>query len=482
MKKLKASITAIILAVIGIVGIAEPVTTYAADTYYVRKEQFGDLVDALYIKNGTTGEDVVAYCYNAHKVWPGSRDISVTKFENASQEKFLELAASPRDGGTDLKKHALEVCYKGFPRDGIGLKQKYNLDNDVFRMITQAAIWYYTDSQSMTQTQFWNSYSWMWTNDAKNAYNELISTKVNLPSNYTLDLYQPNSSSMQNFLSTKLPKDYTPPTQPETTKTVSVKKEWELYGHAESEISNSVQVQLYEDGTAYGDPVTLNKANGWKYEWKALDDSKEYTVKEVKVPDGCVSRVEKGDDDSGVDFVIYNSMKPELVIKKVVEGEFGDKTKEFSFRITLKDGDGKELNGKYSYVKEKEDGTELSSGTIEFKDGLSTFKLAHAQTLRIKELPPGTSYFLQEVNVGDDHTPYYYYKDKTRDQKAGTGTITNTDLNNEVKVVNLYNDNYVPDTGIKTNSKYMMSGAAVIFAGMLLFAGVTIMHFRKRLK
>lgn len=49
---------------------------------------------------------------------------------------------------------------------------------------------------------------------------------------------------------------------------------------------DSIQVQLYANGDTYGDAVTLDAGNGWKYDWTALPEKKDgdivsYDVKEV---------------------------------------------------------------------------------------------------------------------------------------------------------------------------------------------------------
>lgn len=584
MKKLKTSIAILILVAMSITGVIKPVTAYAADDCYVRLEQYGDYGNALYVKNRATGEDVVGYCYNAHKNWPGKADQSVTKFENASQEKFLELSSGARDPKNLLKEQVMKVCYKGFPRNATGLKEKYNLPNDVFRFLTQSAIWYYTDSISIEQSGIWMFHSWMMSYypGARAAYNELINTEVTLPSNYTLDLYQNNASRFQNILSTKLPKDYVPPkeysiefskkadelggaelqgatlqvlekngtlikewttngttqkinlvageyifrekTEPSgyvkvsdiyfkvedngkvsiTSKTnngdiaegtagkltvvdkkipivykkLSVTKVWERYGHQESEIPESVQVQLYADGAPYQQPVTLNKAGQWSYTWQQLDSSKKYEVKEVNTPDNCVSRIETGSDGN---FTIYNSMKPELTVKKIVrDGEWADKTREFDFRIEFKGEDGNTITDSFDYVIEKEDGTQVT-GRLEVKDGSATFKLGHNQKIKIKGLPPKVTYCVKEVL--DENAAFkasYKISDQKEAENCPSVQITNNNPNNVVTVYNTFK--YIVDTGIDLNNNYTVPGALLLIAGILLFGGIAVLRFRKRLK
>lgn len=582
MRRLKIVLAMIMLTLLTVTGAIQTNKANAAETYTVRKEQFGQLIDSLYVKDMTTGEDVVAYCYNAHKSWPGIRNQTVYKYGNASNDDFLKLTDNPRDP-TNLKKHVMEVCYKGFPRNGIGLREKYGLDNDAFRMITQTAIWYYTDSLDLQKTRFWISYDWMWTDKAKQAYYELIQTPVTLPSNFTLDLYKNRSNSFQNILSTKLSKDYVPPKEysiefskkdeslagaelkgatlqvlksdgtkidewtsngsthkiklvagdyifretnaptgytkvsdikfkvgengiisiisktnpkdeaqvsgskltvvdkkiPVVYKSLSVTKKWELYGHAESEIPNSVQVQLYANNVAQGAPVTLDKSKNWSYTWDKLDSTKEYTVQEVNTPDNCVSRVEKVKDG---EFVIYNAMKPELTVKKIVrDGEWADKTRQFDFNIELKDENNQPISGTFDYLIEKEDGTQVSTGKLVVNDGNAKFKLAHEQKIRIKGLPLKVIYRVQEVTGENAAFVASYATKNIREQKdVPFVQITNENPDNEVTVYNTFK--YIVDTGVDLNNDYTMPGAFLLITGILLFSGISVLRFRKRVK
>ncbi len=582
MKKLKTSIAMLILALLTIIGVIQPITAYAADTYTVLAKSYGGYHKALYVKNTTTGEEVVGYCYNAHKGWPGIREQSVKKFENASNDQFLRLATGPRDR-EKLRENVLGVCYKGFPRDGIGLKKKYNLNNDVFRFITQSAVWYYTDSLNIEDSGIWISYSWMVDDNARKAYNELINTPVTLPPNYTLDLYENVSSSQQNILSTKLTDNYVPPKEysiefskkadelggaelegatlqvlekngtlikewitngttqkinlvageyifrektepngyvkvsdiyfkvedngkvsitsktnngdiaegatgkltvvdkkvPIVYKSLTVNKVWELYGHDGNEIPDSVQVQLYENGVVSGDPVTLKKSEGWSYTWNKLDSSKTYKVKEVTRSDNWISRIETGNDGN---FTIYNSMKPELTVEKIVrDGDWADKTRKFDFKIELKDKDGNPIIGKFDYVIENKEGTQLSEGNLEVKDGLGTFKLGHEQKIRIKRLPIKVTYRVEELSDANAAFTASYATVKNNEQKVCPSVqITNENTDNKVTVYNTFK--YIVDTGIDLNNKYLVPGAVLIIAGILLFGGIAVFRFRKRLK
>jgi pilin isopeptide linkage protein len=92
---------------------------------------------------------------------------------------------------------------------------------------------------------------------------------------------------------------------------VTVDKVWNDGDSADR--PESVQVQLYADGVATGDKVTLNEDNGWTYTWSGLDkyNSKaseiEYTIEEDAV-DGYTSKV-TGNAESG--FVVTNTKNVE---------------------------------------------------------------------------------------------------------------------------------------------------------------------------
>lgn len=93
---------------------------------------------------------------------------------------------------------------------------------------------------------------------------------------------------------------------------VSVEKKWKDQDNKDGVRPSSIRVQLYANGKASGDPVTLDAANGWKYTWSGLDKNAAgkaitYTVKETSVPHGYTSMI-SGDMASG--FTITNSHTP----------------------------------------------------------------------------------------------------------------------------------------------------------------------------
>ena len=81
---------------------------------------------------------------------------------------------------------------------------------------------------------------------------------------------------------------------------VSVFKIWKTF----YENPNYVTVQLYRNGIAYGNAVTLNAGTYWRHTWDSLDPRYEWTVDETNVPYGFKKEV-TGNAVTG--FIIFNT-------------------------------------------------------------------------------------------------------------------------------------------------------------------------------
>ena len=165
----------------------------------------------LYVaRKDVQGTTEVAYCYNFKKTLPGIRGEYVSKIANASADDFQRLVGKSRLTGNELKTKILQICYVGYPKNSRSLKEKYHLTDDEFCLITQGAVWYYTDSEdTISRGGYFYNQDWyrkmVSQPKVQNAFQELINTNVQLPSNYELDLYYPTNSAsrVQNLLSTK---------------------------------------------------------------------------------------------------------------------------------------------------------------------------------------------------------------------------------------------------------------------------------------
>ena len=83
---------------------------------------------------------------------------------------------------------------------------------------------------------------------------------------------------------------------------VSVTKVWNDGNYVNR--PTSVQVQLYRNGVAYGELVTLNATNNWRFTWANLEARATWTVDEPNVPAGYTKSI-SGGAESG--FVITNT-------------------------------------------------------------------------------------------------------------------------------------------------------------------------------
>ncbi|MCH3954171.1 MAG: Cna B-type domain-containing protein [Eubacterium sp.] len=101
----------------------------------------------------------------------------------------------------------------------------------------------------------------------------------------------------------------TPPTPTPVYHHVTVQKVWKLDDGGTR--PDSVQVQLMKNGTAYGQPVTLNDANNWTFSWDKLeDDNSTWTVQEVIVPNGFTMTQQVTAETDGSKVTITNDDNP----------------------------------------------------------------------------------------------------------------------------------------------------------------------------
>jgi hypothetical protein len=139
----------------------------------------------------------------------------------------------------------------------------------------------YGDAVTLSETNDW-SYTWTGL-DPDQKYTV---AEVDVP-----DGYESSVTSADNVWTvTNTKKDTT------TTDTHSVKVNKVWANDDSSTRPSSVQMQLYQNGEAYGDAVTLSETNDWSYTWTGLEADQEYTVAEVNVPDGYESSVISSDN------------------------------------------------------------------------------------------------------------------------------------------------------------------------------------------
>jgi hypothetical protein len=139
----------------------------------------------------------------------------------------------------------------------------------------------YGDAVTLSETNDW-SYTWT----GLEADQKYTVAEVNVPDGYESSVT--NKDNVWTVTNTK--KDTT------TTNSQSVKVNKVWANDDSSTRPSSVQMQLYQNGSVYGDAVTLSETNDWSYTWTGLEADQEYTVAEVNVPDGYESSVTSTDN------------------------------------------------------------------------------------------------------------------------------------------------------------------------------------------
>ncbi|MGX7105914.1 DUF7601 domain-containing protein [Globicatella sanguinis] len=147
-----------------------------------------------------------------------------------------------------------------------------------------------------------------------------------------------------------------------------------------------------------------------------------------------------------------------LEVKKEVKGNLGERDREFPITITLNAPEG--LNVTSTILVDGED------KQITFDNGVATISdltIKHGQTIKLSNLPKGTTYTISEKQPDDYQTPKI-----TND---GKGSIENTE-NDEVTITNT-KDQLIPTGVIIENLPY-------IVLLVLAIAGLGFFLFKKR--
>lgn len=164
----------------------------------------------------------------------------------------------------------------------------------------------------------------------------------------------------------------------------------------------------------------------------------------------------------------YNASN--LTISKTVEGNMGDRDKEFDFKVTLKVPAGKTLRSTINVP-------EGSAITWTDEVGTVTFKLSHGESFTLMNLPYDIEYTVDEMNgttaLKQDDKINNTYQVSYDDHKAGTigsgeGKIAPTEGVINTEVTNTWGDDNI-DTGvILDNAPYMLMLAVVAAGAMTL--------------
>lgn len=214
--------------------------------------------------------------------------------------------------------------------------------------------------------------------------------------------------------------------QPATTQ-VSVKKVWQDHNNQDGKRPTTVSVQLFADGAALGDPVTLDASNAWSYNWKDLAKFENktqkaaqlvnYTVKEVSQAAGYTAKVvtDSSNKTVGMNYVIENSYTPQTTTVKGTktwnDHHNQDGVRPASIKVQLY-ADGQAVAGQMQTVK----ATAADQWHYEFSN-LPLYKAGKKIIYTVKEASAVKGYTEQDhdLDITNTHTP-------TVTKMAGTKT------------------------------------------------------------
>ena len=201
---------------------------------------------------------------------------------------------------------------------------------------------------------------------------------------------------------------------------ITVTKAWEDFNDHNGIRPSEIKVQLYADGEAQGEEITLNAEKQWTYIWTDLDERKageliDYTVKETENTDNYETTI-SGDAHTG--YIITNTLKTgNLELEKLITGDLSDEklTAEEKEALTFT------ITGPYDYQE-----TVYYSDFTDGKYLLSSLPLGEYQVIEANAKIPG--YVLTaDYSVEEGTTEILH-------NETATVTITNNYETTSVKI------------------------------------------------
>ncbi len=214
--------------------------------------------------------------------------------------------------------------------------------------------------------------------------------------------------------------------------------------------SNGNTVFFYQISKYLGQTITIDGTNVTVSEDGAtatIGATKEWTK---------VKNYQYGFEAAQSDISITNTYRPKvcnLTIHKIVEGNMGDRDREFSFTATL--GEGYNFAGvTYSIGGEE-------ARNVNAEDNSFSFTLKHGQAVTIHGLPVGAAFEVTENLAGSEYIT-------TVDEEAGTSKkVTLAETNADISFKNI--KNVTVDTGISLETvPYILILALVVVGAVLL--------------
>ncbi|SQF51409.1 collagen binding protein [Streptococcus pyogenes] len=298
---------------------------YGYDSYSKGYPDYSPLKTYHNLKVNLDGsKEYQAYCFNLTKHFPSKSDSVRSQWYKkleGTNENFIKLADKPRIEDGQLQQNILRILYNGYPNNRNGIMKGIDPLNAI--LVTQNAIWYYTDSsyisdtskafqQEETDLKLDSQQLQLMRNALKRLINpkEVESLPNQVPANYQLSIFQSSDKTFQNLLSAEYVPD-TPPKPGEEPPTKTEKTSVIIRKYAEGDYS-----KLLEGAT-----LKLAQIEGSGFQEKIFDSNK--SGEKVELPNGTYVLSElKPPQGYGVATPITFKVAAEKVLIKNKEGQF----------------------------------------------------------------------------------------------------------------------------------------------------------------
>ncbi|HFD2008309.1 TPA: pilus ancillary protein 1 [Streptococcus pyogenes] len=268
-------------------------------------------------------KDCQTYCFNLTKHFPSKLDSVRSQWYKkleGTNENFIKLADKPRIEDGQLQQNILRILYNGYPNNRNGIMKGIDPLNAI--LVTQNAIWYYTDSAQINPDEIFktearsNGINDQQLGLMRKALKELIDPNLGskysnkTPSGYRLNVFESHDKAFQNLLSA----EYVPDTPPKPGEEPPAKTE-----------KTSVIIRKYAEGDysklLEGATLKLSQIEGSGFQEKIFDSNK--SGEKVELPNGTYVLSElKPPQGYGVATPITFKVAAGKVLIKNKEGQF----------------------------------------------------------------------------------------------------------------------------------------------------------------